>query len=464
MNVTIIGTGFVGVVTTAVFASFGNKVYGLDIDENRVASLKQGKVPFYEPQLEDLLVEQQKTGNLTFTTDYAEAISNAEVIMIAVGTPSAADGQADLKFVNSAIDSLATHLQPNTIVVIKSTVPPGTLPTLSDRIKARTQVPFYMASLPEFLREGSAVTDTLHPDRIVIGADEPVVFEKLSQLHQPLGAPIVKVKPSSAQMAKYTSNAYLATRISFINQIADLCEHNEADIQEVIEAIGYDKRIGKHYWYPGFGYGGSCFPKDVSELAAYSRSVGEDNNLFNKLHELNTHRIDRLMEKFSLETGGWDNKTVAVLGLSFKPNTDDMREAPSIKTIAHLLDHGATVRGYDPKALAAASHFIPEHASLTYHADLTEAAKDVDVIIALIEWPEITQFDFSQLRTDQDQWFIDARNQFESSQVEAWGFSTLELVDDRTHCLNHRWDWICWFPPGRGLTGRRDYATRYDCH
>ncbi len=426
MNLTIIGTGFVGVVTTAVFAAFGNKVYGLDIDEKRVASLKLGKVPFFEPQLEDLLIEQQKTGNLVFTTDYAEAIGSAEVIMIAVGTPSAADGQADLKFVNSAIDSLSAHLQPNAIVVVKSTVPPGTLPKLAERIKSKTDVPFHMASVPEFLREGSAVADTLHPDRIVIGADSPEVFEKLSELHQPLNTPIVKVKPSSAQMAKYTANAYLATRISFINQIADLCEHNEADIQEVIQAIGYDKRIGPHYWYPGFGYGGSCFPKDVSELAAYSRSVDEENNLFNKLHELNTNRIDRLMAKFSHHLGGWEEKRVAVLGLSFKPNTDDMREAPSIKTIAHLLDHAATVGAYDPKALEVAPHFIPNHDSLSYYSDVSEATKNADVIMALIEWPEITKFDFSSVRDQsKDQWFIDARNQFDQKQVEAWGFKYL---------------------------------------
>jgi UDPglucose 6-dehydrogenase len=426
MNVTIIGTGFVGVVTTAVFASFGNKVYGLDIDEKRVAALKQGQVPFYEPQLENLLIEQQKTGNLKFTTDYAEAIGQAEVIMIAVGTPSAVDGQADLKFVNSAIDTLALHIQPDTIVVVKSTVPPGILPILAARIKAKTQVPFAMASVPEFLREGSAVADTLHPDRIVIGADDDAVFEKLSKLHQPLHAPIVKVRPSSAQMAKYTANAYLATRISFINQIADLCEHNEADIQEVIEAIGYDKRIGSHYWYPGFGYGGSCFPKDVSELAAYSRSVGEANNLFNKLHELNTNRIEHLMEKYAKAVGGWENKTVAVLGLAFKPNTDDMREAPSIKTIAYLLSHEATVKGYDPKALAAAPHFIPDHERLSYYEELPTAAQEADIIMALIEWPEITQFDFASVKVSgKDQWFIDARNQFDPEQVEAWGFNYL---------------------------------------
>ncbi len=426
MHVTIIGTGFVGVVSAAVFASFGNEVIGLDIDEKKVQALRQGKVPFYEPNLENLLLEQQQAGHLTFTTNYAEAITPAEVVIIAVGTPSAANGQADLKFVHAAIDSLAPHLQEKAIVVVKSTVPPGTLTELEKRIKANTDVIFHLASLPEYLREGSAVEDTLNPDRVVIGATDQFVYGKLEELHKPLNAPVVKVSPASAQMAKYAANSYLAARINFINQIADLCEHNEADIQEVIEAIGYDKRIGKHYWYPGFGYGGSCFPKDVSELAAYSRSVGEENNLFNKIHELNTNRIKRLMDRYSQEINSWEHKTLAVLGLAFKPNTDDMREAPSIKTIAYALEHGATVKGYDPKAIPVAHYFIPEHENLSYHDSIATAAKGADVIMALIEWPEIITFDFSTLRDQsKDQWLIDARNQFKPAQVEAWGFNYL---------------------------------------
>ncbi len=424
MNVTIIGTGFVGVVSSAVFASFGNQVIGLDIDDNKVASLRQGKVPFYEPQLEDLLLEQQKLGHLKFTTSYPEAISEADVVIVAVGTPSAADGQADLKFVHSTIDSMAPYLKANVIIAIKSTVPPGTLTSLHRRLTAITPQTFHLASLPEFLREGTAVNDTLHPDRIVIGASNPDVFKILEELHRPLQAPIIKVSPASAQMAKYTANAYLATRITFINQIADLCEKNDADVQEVIEAISYDQRIGKHYWYPGFGYGGSCFPKDVSELAAYSRSIGEENNMFNKIHELNTHRIPRLMDQYSELIGGWAHKKVAVLGLSFKPNTDDMREAPSLATIKYLLDHDAQVNGFDPKALATAPHFLPAHPALSYHPTIEAAADDADVIMALIEWPEITDFDYSKLRRPgTEQWFIDARNQFDPHQIENWQYN-----------------------------------------
>jgi len=424
MNVTIIGTGFVGVVTAAVYASFGNQVIGLDIDENKVMSLKKGVVPFFEPGLEKLLVDQQATGNLTFTTNYAEAIGQAEVIMVAVGTPSAADGQADLKFVYSAIDALIPHLQEKTIIVIKSTVPPGLLPKLDERIKPQTQTKYFLASMPEFLREGTAVYDTLHPDRVVIGANEAEVFERLETLHTPLKAPMIKVRPASAQMAKYAANAFLATRITFINQIANLCEKNDADIEEVIQAISPDKRIGAHYWYPGFGYGGSCFPKDVSELAAYSRSVGEENNLFNRLHELNTARIPSLIEIFGREIGSWAGRTVAVLGLAFKPNTNDMREAPAIKTIELLLAAGAKVQAYDPEALEVAPYFIKPHEKLSYHQTLEDATKNATVILALIEWPQILEYDFSQARTPaQEQWFIDARNQFSPAQVEAWGFN-----------------------------------------
>jgi UDPglucose 6-dehydrogenase len=259
---------------------------------------------------------------------------------------------------------------------------------------------------------------------VVIGAEDEKVFAKLEELHAPLKALVIKVKPASAQMAKYAANSYLATRITFINQIADLCEKNNADIEEVIKAIGPDKRIGSHYWYPGFGYGGSCFPKDVSELAAYSRSVGESDNLFNKLHALNVDRIPNLMTQFGQEMGGWTGRQVAVLGLAFKPNTNDMREAPAIKTIEYLLANGTTVRAFDPQAIETAPYFIPNHEKLSYHPELVTAAQGADVIMALIEWPEITSFDFSKVRVaGTEQWFIDARNQFDSAQIEAWGFN-----------------------------------------
>ena len=423
MKITIIGTGFVGVVTAAVYASFGHEVVGLDIDEKKVETLRTSKVPFFEPNLEELLTTTQKEGNLTFTTSYKDAITNSDVIVIAVGSPSTAEGNADLRFVFAASESAAEYLKEKAVVVVKSTVPPGTLPEVQKAIAAKTKVEFATASVPEFLKEGTAVHDTLHPDRIVIGTDKQYAFELLSDLHKPLNAPILKVKAESAQMAKYAANAYLATRITFINQIADLCEKNGADIQEVVEAISKDKRVGGHYWYPGFGYGGSCFPKDVKELAHYSRTVGESGNLFNKLTEINEARIPKLLEEYGKEIGGFKDKTVAVLGLSFKPNTDDMREAPSTKVIPHLVAEGAVVRGYDPKAISVVKHFIAEDPAATYHTSIAEACKDADVIISLIEWSEIVAFDFSKVRnSDKQQVFIDARNQFNPQKILNMGY------------------------------------------
>lgn len=427
MNITIIGTGFVGVVSAAVYASFGNSVIGLDIDEQKVKSLQASKVPFFEPDLEELLVKQQAGGNLTFTNEYEAAISNADVVIIAVGTPSAPDGQADLRFVFAASESLAPYLKENAIVAIKSTVPPGTLDQVEKIISQKTKNTFHTASLPEFLREGSAVHDTFHPDRVVIGASDDFAFEKLEQLHAPLNAKIIKVKPASAQMGKYSANAYLATRITFINQIADLCEKNNADIQEVIKIIGSDRRIGDHYWYPGLGYGGSCFPKDVNELAAYSRSVGEEDNLLNKMTDINHERIPKLLEKFADTIGGWKNKKVAVLGLSFKPNTNDMREAPSTKVIPQLLAEGAEVVGYDPESVEVVPYFIQPHDKASYVNSIKEAVADADVIMALVEWPEIVEFPYVDYRTKKQQWFIDARNQLDQKKLEQAGFSYIGI-------------------------------------
>ncbi|NCO12515.1 MAG: UDP-glucose 6-dehydrogenase [Candidatus Pacebacteria bacterium CG_4_10_14_3_um_filter_34_15] len=426
MKITIIGTGFVGVVSAAVYASFGNEVVGLDIDQEKINSLRDSKVPFYEPGLEELLVTTQKEGKLTFTTSYEEAITNSDVIFIVVGTPSLADGNADLKYVFASAESLAPYLKENAIVVVKSTVPPGTLNQVEEIINKTATVKYFTASVPEFLKEGTAVDDTLNPDRIVIGARDDYSFKILEDLHQPFNTTIIKVSPESAQMAKYSANAYLATRITFINQIADLCEKNGANINEVVQAIGIDKRIGKHYWYPGFGYGGSCFPKDVKELAHYSRKIGEDGNLFNKIAEINENRISKLLNNYSQKIGGFEGKTVAILGLSFKPNTDDMREAPSVKVIPYLSSMGAIVKGYDPKALEVVKHFIQDDEKVTYYDSIAKAVSGADVIISLIEWDEIVNFDFSSVRDElKEQWFIDARNQFNPEKVVGLGYKYL---------------------------------------
>ncbi len=431
MTVTVIGTGFVGVVTAAVLSSFENTVYGLDIDPAKVKSLSTGKVPFFEPGLEDLLKQELDAGRLHFTVDYAEAISQADVILIAVGTPSAPDGNADLTYVKKAAESLAPHLKEGAVVAIKSTVPPGTLDIVRPIIEEKASVDFVMASLPEFLREGSAVEDTLHPDRVVIGCTDPNGLRVLRELHKPFGAPIIEVSPESAQMGKYSANAYLATRITFINQIADLCEKNGADVREVIKIIGHDNRIGTHYWYPGFGYGGSCFPKDVKELAAYSRTVGYGSNLFNKITDLNEDRIFEKLDQYEKVLGGWEDKTVAVLGLSFKPHTDDMREAPSTKIVPHLLNKGATVRGYDPMATEVAEQVLGQYDQLAYFSDIAEAVDGADIVMAVIEWPQITSFDFTTLKP---RVFIDVRNQFSAETLESAGW---QYVGVGTGKLSH---------------------------
>ncbi len=427
MKVAVIGTGFVGVVTAAVFASFGNEVVGLDIDEKKVESLRQSTVPFFEPGLTELLQAQQKRQNLTFTTDYATAIRGAQVVIIAVGTPSQKSGEVDLSYVYSACEQLAPHLEKDAVVVVKSTVPPGTLGSVTAQIKKFTQTNFYTASVPEFLKEGTAVDDTLHPDRVVIGVTADAAFETLRALHEPLKAPMLRVTPESAQMGKYAANSYLAMRIAFINQVADLCEHNGADIQEVITVMGHDKRIGTHYWYPGLGYGGSCFPKDVKELAYYSKEIGADDNLFIKLSQVNEDRIPMLMEKFAQKIGGWSGKTVAVLGLSFKPNTDDMREAPSTKVIPWLLEQGARVQAYDPQAMVVAQKFFGEKENLDFASSITEVVENADVILLLIEWQEIVQFDFGSTKADKKQWLIDTRNQFSQTSVTDLGYEYLSI-------------------------------------
>ncbi len=410
MNIACIGTGFVGVVTAAVFAKLGNIVIGLDIDQAKIDSLKSGKVPFYEPGLEDLLVETQKTGNLTFTTDYAIAIKDADIVMIMVGTPSLPDGQADLKFVMAVATSSAPHLKDSAILIIKSTVPPGTNQKVRDIIAANTKVRFDIASVPEFLKEGTAVEDTLHPDRIIIGSTNEQTIKVLTQLHTPLTNNIIVMKEASAQMAKYASNVYLAMRITFANQMADLCEINSADVEEVIKGIGEDSRIGKHYWYPGLGYGGSCFPKDVKEIAAYAKHIGENESIFISVAERNEARIPHLMEKYDKLVGGWSGKSVAVLGLSFKKNTNDTREAPAVKVIAWLKDHGATVRTADPKVSAD-------------FTDPYQAAKDAHVLILLVEWDEYQHLDLTKLASVMlsPKYFLDTRNQYNPSAVTAAG-------------------------------------------
>lgn len=440
MNITIIGTGFVGVVSAAVFAKLGNTVTGLDIDENRIQSLREGKVPFYEPGLEKLLVTTQKKGNLSFTTSYEEAIPKADLIIIAVGTPSKKNGEADLRYLMSSLDSLVPFFKEKAIIAIKSTVPPGTCDVAEGHIhsmfieKKIKPKKFFVVSLPEFLKEGTAVDDTLHPDRVLIGATDPKVITTLKKLHAPLKAPAIVMHPKSAQMAKYAGNAYLATRISFINQIADLCEKNGANINDVIKAIGADRRIGEHYWYPGLGYGGSCFPKDVKELASYAKEVGLRDNLMVTIDKLNEDRIPSLMSRFEERVGGFQKKKVALLGMAFKPNTDDMREAASTKILPLLLKSGATVKAYDPMANDSArvwfGHMgITEDTKFSIVDTVLEAVTGADIVCVVVEWEELKHLNLKKISKllAKKAYFIDVRSQYARDKVESSGVSYIGI-------------------------------------
>lgn len=420
MKVTVIGTGFVGVVTSAVMAHLGHEVWGLDIDSQKIAKLNQGKVPFFEPDLEGLLNEGLKNHRLKYSTDYREAIPQSEIIMMAVGTPSAKDGTADLSYVFKASLELGKYISEEAIVVIKSTVPPGTNAKVREIISSVTKNKFAVASVPEFLREGRAVADTLNPDRVVIGATEPEVISKLTKLHEGLGGARVAVTPESAQMAKYTANAYLAQRITFINQIANLCEKNGAKISEVVKVIGFDKRIGSHYWYPGLGYGGSCFPKDVKELAAYAKSIGEGQGLMPKIDELNEERLLKKLKHFEKICKGFEGKRIAVLGLSFKPNTNDVRFAPSLVVVPYLAKAGAMVTVYDPEVREEAAKIFP---GVTLGIDPYQACAGAQIIMLLTEWRELVQLDLGQIASTATPgaFLIDTRNQYQKEKAEALG-------------------------------------------
>ncbi len=419
-NISIIGTGFVGLVSSAVFAHLGHNVLGIDIDEKKIQSIKKGKVPFFEPKLEDLLKQGLKNKNLDFTTDFSK-IKDSDIIIISVGTPKGKDGHVDLSFVFSAFESILPFAKKDAIVAIKSTVPPDTISKIKQKFNKQIQEKnLHLVYLPEFLKEGSAVDDTLFPDRIVIGSNDKYAIDILKDLHKPLSKNILVVKPESSQLIKYTANSYLALRITYINEIADICEKVGADIQEVIKGIGYDKRIGHHYWYPGLGYGGSCFPKDVKELALLSKDIGLKNNIIQKIDEINSKRIDKIIKKIERIIGSFENKTIAILGLSFKPNTNDTREAPAVHIIPKLLDKKAKIKAYDPMA-----HIDIKDNNYTQKQSIEKTIENADIIFILIEWPEIINYNFPY--TNKKVIFFDSRNQFNKQDIEKKGYKYIGI-------------------------------------
>jgi UDPglucose 6-dehydrogenase len=421
-NITVIGAGYVGLVTGVCFADLGNRVVCVDINEKKVEGLRQGVLPIYEPGLEELVTRNVRAGRLSFTTSYAEALKETEFAFIAVGTPEGVDGEADLRYVALAARSTAEVMEHPIIIVNKSTVPVGTGDWVADIIHDHRNngVDFAVVSNPEFLREGSAINDFMHPDRIVLGSLNREAAEKVAQLYLPLRTTIMITDLRTAEMIKYASNAFLATRISFINEIAAVCEALGADVKEVATGMGYDKRIGHAFLNAGVGYGGSCFPKDVKALAHMAESKGRHPQLLHAVMEINTRQCQAAVLKLEEALGNLEGKTIGLLGLAFKPNTDDMREAPSTH-IAHMLRAaGAHVRGYDPVAMEVAARTTPD---VELMDDPYTLAEGCDALVVVTEWNEFKNLDLARIRDSMNQpVLIDGRNIYEPEAMVELGF------------------------------------------
>ncbi len=423
-NITVVGVGYVGLVTGTCFADLGNRIVCLDVQEERIANLKKGILPIYEPGLEEMVARNVKAGRLSFTTSYAEGVKDAEFVFICVGTPSDVDGEADLQYVRAAAESVADVMDHSLVIVNKSTVPVGTGDWVADIVKARqkTPVPFSVVSCPEFLREGSALTDFMNPDRIVLGSLDREAAESVAHLHLPLRTTLVVTDLRTAEMIKYASNAFLATKVSFINEISNICEALGADVKEVATGMGFDKRIGRHFLDAGLGWGGSCFPKDVKALAHMAHEKGRHPQLLRAVMDINTDQRRDVIAKLKGVVGDLHGQTIALLGLAFKPNTDDMRDAPSVDIAHMLLSKGARVKGYDPVAMSVAARVLPPSVELA--SDAYECARDADAVIIVTEWNEFKQLDLAQLKQVMKQpVVIDARNIYEPAQIKAMGFT-----------------------------------------
>ena len=423
-QICVIGVGYVGIVTGACFADLGNRVIALDVNEQRVANLKKGIMPIYEPGLEELVMRNVHAGRLSFTTDYAEAVKGTEFAFIAVGTPSGVNGEADLQYVAAAAKSIAENMTAPLVIINKSTVPVGTGDWVADIVK-RSQpepIPFSVVSCPEFLREGSAIGDFSQPHRTVLGSTDKDAANKVAQLHLPLRAPIVITDLRTAEMIKYASNAFLATKISFINEIANICEALGADVKEVAAGMGYDARIGRHFLDAGLGWGGSCFPKDVLALAYMAEEAGLDPRILNTVMEVNYERRKTAVEHTQLMVGGdLKGKTIGLLGLAFKPNPDDMRDAPAIDIAQELNVAGAIVRGYDPVAMDVARGILP---AVEMFDDPYTLAEGCDALMIVTEWNEFKQLDLEKVKgLLKTPVIYDGRNIYDPAVMRSLGFT-----------------------------------------
>lgn len=420
MNIAIIGTGYVGLVTGAVFADLGHNVNCVDIDAEKISSLQSGVLPFFEPGLSELVLYNVEQNRLHFTTSYADAIPQAKIVFICVGTPPGKNGEADLSYLFASVSETAKHLKGYTLITIKSTVPIGVEENLQEIIKKTTKAKFEFASCPEFLREGSAVQDTKNPDRLVIGTKSKKAADLLLDLYKHFNGQRLVCDLTSAQMIKYVSNTLLATKISFANAIANLCEKLGADVEVVLEGAGLDKRIGRTFLNPGVGYGGSCFPKDTQAFINIASNAGYQFELLEAVEKINHQQIDYFIDKLKNLLTGKPGK-VAVLGLSFKPNTDDIREAPAIKIIHKLLADGYKITAYDPIANSNAQKIFGD--KVTFADDPYSAVEGTQAMLIVTDWNEFKELDLIQVKKLMKKPIIlDGRNIYEPKKVKQLGF------------------------------------------
>jgi UDPglucose 6-dehydrogenase len=425
MRIAMIGTGYVGLVSGACFADFGHQVCCVDKDRAKIDGLHAGKMPIWEPGLESLVHDNVERGRLTFSTDLAEGVKGADAVFIAVGTPARrGDGHADLTYVFDAVRELAKAMEPGTVVVTKSTVPVGTGDRIEEILAEEGVTNVSVASNPEFLREGAAIADFKHPDRIVVGAQDDHAREVMKEIYRPLflnRAPILFTARRTAELIKYAANAFLAVKISFINEIADLCEAVDADVQDVARGIGLDNRIGPKFLHAGPGYGGSCFPKDTLALLQTADAAGVDQRIVRTTVAVNDERKAAMADRVERAAGGLSGKKVAVLGLAFKPNTDDMRDAPSIPLIAGLIERGASVAAFDPVAREQAEKAI---SGVNFSASAAAAAKDADVLVIVTEWDEFRALDLRGIAAAmRGKVLVDLRNVYDREEVERVGLT-----------------------------------------
>ena len=425
MRIAVVGTGYVGLVAGACFAESGNDVVCVDNNQTKVRLLRRGKIPIYEPGLEELVHRNRAEKRLTFTTTLAKAVRDSSVIFIAVGTPQGEDGSADLKYVLEVARQIARAMNGYKVIVDKSTVPVGTSERVREVVRRETTHPFSVVSNPEFLKQGAAIDDFLKPDRVVIGAEDPRAQELMLELYEPFtrtGAPIMMMDCASAELAKYAANAMLATRISFMNEVANVCELIGADVDHVRRAIGADKRIGNSFLFPGVGYGGSCFPKDVQAMKRFAAEKDYAFRILDAVEEVNTFQKTKLAAQMKKHFGSLKGKTIGLWGLAFKPRTDDMREAPAIPLVEALLSAGASVQAFDPEAMRIAKGIFGS--KITYASNAYDAVKGADALAIVTEWNEFRRPDFARIRSLMRAPVVfDGRNLFAPSHMKQNGFT-----------------------------------------